>query len=470
MFCDGRADHLIYGAERIDAAVVTAEKLLREVYFGVDKYVGRFGVETYEFDLTGGGSLRNALECLEEFMTMLKARPEVSAEILHMAAELAENALYSAPRDETGRRRYRPSDRQHGVEVDPWEQARLSYAFDGRRILLSVTDWFGSLVPTRVRNTLRSGPAQRTNTGRPQRATTAPGGRRANNQRSGRGLRQVWERSSELVFNISPGKQTEVIAIRELGSQPTRCGLHLHYQGDLRRHLTATPNTIKVSDSMLVDIRQLIAKRKAPPVVMLEPKAANTRKWEDTLTDPQGKVLVADDSPLGVDTIKGLLHGSTSLQRSLEIGLRFLTVCYQGAIAYAVRGETLKPLIAAGEVGNWPELRALDIHLYDDCRLADLARTASSGRYKPSSAYRLDKLLTALTVGEGDAGGYIITVEITGHPRFVLFGFGRKYGRHLANKVAAPFHIKLTESVAKHLGMCVVATLAPAQRRQSTGS
>lgn len=433
LFCDGTANHLLCGRDRADAAAVAVEKTLRRAPFGIDKYTPRFGIETYKFELRSGDGLRDAIESFADFLDVVDCSADARDRLVSAANELGENALYSAPRDQHGRRLYGPRDRSIGVEVQPNERALFSYAFDGRRILMSVTDWFGSLKPARVRASLWKGRA-RTETSSIQQSTS--------------GLRKVWDCASELVFNIAPEERTEIIAIHELGDVGDRSGIHLFFCGNEVEEEARPQSSIEVSDSMQFDIRAHLARVQPPPVVTLPRKRAVTKTIEAPFEAP---IIPADETPVGLDTMCGLLHGAGDVTRILEIGLRFMTMCYAGAVVYEVDGGTLRAVLGAGEIASWTELRATQLHLSDDCRLADLARLGVPSRYRPSRQYRLDEHLGLVTSGEGSAQGYVLPLEVEDELRYVIFGFAPKYGRHLSDKVAESFQHELTANIVRQL-------------------
>ncbi len=434
LFCDGTANHLLSGRHRADAAAVAVEKTLRRAPFGIDKYTPRFGIETYKFELRSGRGLDDAVESFLEFLEVVDCPEDTRERLCTAARELGENALYSAPRDAHGRRLYGPRDRSLGVEVQANERALLSYAFDGRRILLSVTDWFGTLKPARVRASLWRGRA---------RTETSP------LQRGGSGLRRVWDSASELVFNIAPDERTEIIAIHELDDAGDRSGIHLFFCGTEAEEEARPQSSIQVSDSMQFDIRAHLARVQPPPVVTLPRKRAVTKTIEASFEAP---LIAADETPVGLDTMCGLLHGAGDVTRVLEVGLRFMTMCYAGAVVYEVEEGALRAVLGAGEIASWTELRATRLMLSDDCRLSDLARLGAPTRYRPSPHYRLDQHISQVTSGEASPLGYVLPLEIQEEVRYVLFGFTPKYGRHLADRVAESFQHEMVSNIERQLG------------------
>jgi len=280
----------------------------------------------------------------------------------------------------------------------------------------------------------------------------------------------VWNASSELIFNIDPGHQTEVICIRELDDSERRCGLHLFFAGEDALPSTASEDSVEVSDSMLIDIQSLQgARRQRPPVIVLKRKKRGSTTPTPTPTEVatalRSRMIEPRDLPLGMDTLFGLLHGTTTVQRSLEVGLGFMRVCYRGAIALEVSGDFMHVALGAGEIHDWPALRQLRLGLRADCRLADLVRSGLPEIYRPSPAYPFDFQLTAMTVGPtGDPLGLILPILVHGEARYALFGFSAKYGEHLSWNVVQSLSREMTDAIYRHLD----ATPSVPTRRPTT--
>ncbi len=453
-FCSGQAKHIAFGADRLEALPIAVEKLLRGSLFGIDKYQPRFGVEAYEFELRDGRSLQEALDCFDEFLGIVAAPPAMRDEIVPAVKELAFNALYSAPRNADGTRRYHASECRNGARVESTELVRLSYAFDGSRLLVSARDNFGSLLPSRIRSAIR----RLSNREHIRPAMLKP--------RKRASLSSVWTAFSELIFNIAPGVQTEVICIRELDGVSRRCGLHLFHAGDEAPAPADGKESIEVSDSMLIDIQARHgARRRLPPVVLLKRKRRGTTPTPTPTTTALRSRLVARELPAGMDTLFGLLHGASNVQRTLEVGLGFMRVCYRGAIALHVSNDSMQVVLGAGEIHDWSAVRQLSIGLRADCRLADLVRSGLPEIYRPSPAYPFDFQITEMTVGpEGDPIGLILPILVHGETRYALLGFHARYGEHLSWSVVQSLSNEIGEAIYRHLS--IAAPLA--NRRPET--
>ncbi|HMU39784.1 MAG TPA: hypothetical protein PKE31_12320 [Pseudomonadota bacterium] len=132
----------------------------------------------------------------------LPARHVVALE--QAADELLLNALYDAPRNADQTPRYSalsPSDRVL-LEAQPGESARLRFASDGMRIVLSVSDSIGHLRRKTVLDYLhRCATAQLRHQSPIEQKTSG----------AGVGLFLVAEAASELLFRLRPGRLTEVV-------------------------------------------------------------------------------------------------------------------------------------------------------------------------------------------------------------------------------------------------------------------
>ena len=114
------------------------------------------------------------------------------------------NAIFDAPVGPDKKPVYNHLDRTKPVQLAPEHQGLLRYASDGVFIAVSVQDPFGSLEPETILRYLEScyGEAAGSMNGE----TAAKGG-------AGRGLHQIVEGSDAVIFNIQPGRKTEVIAL-----------------------------------------------------------------------------------------------------------------------------------------------------------------------------------------------------------------------------------------------------------------
>lgn len=178
-------------------------KILTNHHFGLEPYTG-FGVEVRQERIKSSDQRAELLEQMDQYLSDSGVRPSYRDRARLVAEELLMNAVYDAPCDPVTRQPlFNHLPRTEGVVLEPQQQGLLSFAFDGTRILVSVRDPFGSLKPQTIYKYLKNSYAPE-----PQEINAQEGKGGA-----GRGLHQIVEASSELVFNLSPGKKTEVISV-----------------------------------------------------------------------------------------------------------------------------------------------------------------------------------------------------------------------------------------------------------------
>src|SRR5262249_25266466 len=116
--------------------------------------------------------------------------------------ELVMNALYNAPHDGDAAR-YMHLHRSEPVKLQSAEAAKLSYACDGYRLHIGVSDPFGRLTADTILAHIEARLS-----GNSEPLTGSGGG--------GFGIFTIYQSSSSLVVNLDPGKRTEVVSIIDL--------------------------------------------------------------------------------------------------------------------------------------------------------------------------------------------------------------------------------------------------------------
>jgi hypothetical protein len=111
------------------------------------------------------------------------------------------NAIFNAPVDETGNRRYIHKPRTADVVLDPDERATLRWAVGERFILLSIKDPFGSISAKEIL-AHTTGPAAEPELGSHQLG-------------AGIGLHIMSRAAHHLIFVLHPGRQNEIVALVE---------------------------------------------------------------------------------------------------------------------------------------------------------------------------------------------------------------------------------------------------------------
>ena len=180
--------------------IVTCQKLCRDDVFGIEKYLATWGIKVHEREIAHSSEKKTAIAELEEFLQRIDCHAAIIPAIALVADELLMNAIFDAPRDPTGHAKYAEMDRREPLQLGPEEHVDLRYACDGRYVAVAVSDRYGSLnrevIVRYLKRGLLSGKAD---------IEEKAGG-------AGLGLYMVFSSITQLVFNICPGKRTEVIA------------------------------------------------------------------------------------------------------------------------------------------------------------------------------------------------------------------------------------------------------------------
>jgi hypothetical protein len=180
--------------------LVTCKKILANDIFGIEKYVGAWGVKVHERTVTGMASRREALSELGTYLENLGCPSFVVPDIVTVADELLLNAIVHAPHDAAGNPKYEHIGPSPTLELELHERALLSYACDGQRLLISVRDRFGRLGKDTLTRYL-----SRSLENEPVSPEEKSGG-------AGLGLTLSFRSIHQMIFNIQPGGCTEVIA------------------------------------------------------------------------------------------------------------------------------------------------------------------------------------------------------------------------------------------------------------------
>jgi hypothetical protein len=137
---------------------------------------------------------------LEDFLDEIDCYGAIKNAVLLVADELIMNAIFNAPRDESGQPKYTHRHRDR-LELEPHERVFFRFACDGRNVALSVSDQFGSLdrevIVKYLERCFSGGPAEMEE-------------KRAG---AGLGLYMVFNSITQLTFNIHSDVSTEVIAL-----------------------------------------------------------------------------------------------------------------------------------------------------------------------------------------------------------------------------------------------------------------
>lgn len=180
--------------------LVTCEKVLRRNIFGIEKYVGSWGVVLRHAVLTRLAEKSAVLGDFEKFLNALDVPETIVQGMVTVAEELILNAVIHAPRDEHGHAKYEAVGPRADLVLEKGEEVRIAYGCDGQRLMLSVTDNFGRL----EKHTLRNYVSRAFDGAQLHTENKASG--------AGLGLSMSMRSIHQLIFNIQDQKRTEVIA------------------------------------------------------------------------------------------------------------------------------------------------------------------------------------------------------------------------------------------------------------------
>ncbi len=178
----------------------TVTKLASHNIFGLEKYLN-WGVDVQELPIKRSDERISLREKMAEYFVGMGVRKSILDNVDVVAEELLMNAIYDAPMDVNGRSLFNKLSRQEIVMLKPEQQGRFRFASDGTYAAISVEDPFGGLTADTVLNYLDSCYG-----GRAGELNKDKGG-------AGRGLHQIIENSTLVVFNVAPKKRTEVVAL-----------------------------------------------------------------------------------------------------------------------------------------------------------------------------------------------------------------------------------------------------------------
>ena len=197
----------------------TIRKLSSRDIFGMEKYLS-WGTEVAEYAVTRSDQRGELIGKLDDYLDSIGIRGGLKRKSSRVAEELLMNAIYDAPTDASGRALYNHRDRSELLVLNPREHAVFRYACDGTFLAISVVDRFGALTRSTILDYLERCFQEKIG-GSPEEGK---GG-------GGNGLFQIIQSSSLTAFNVSPGVQTEVIALLNINIQMEKRSTHssFHY-------------------------------------------------------------------------------------------------------------------------------------------------------------------------------------------------------------------------------------------------
>ncbi len=222
LFAHGGLAHLITAPMPVlaEELAITAQKILRRDYFGLEKYLG-WGAVMRDTEITSTTDRLRALAELSEAVEAMQIGRRHQQAVELIADELILNAIHHGPVDARGAHYLRELSRVSPRELARHERPLLRWGCDGRMFAIEVTDRFGSLDAATAVDYVA-------------KCLGRPGSVRSEGEGSGIGLAMAYASSSQLVFNVEPGRRTEAIAIIDVrpwppASAPSLPSLHLFF-------------------------------------------------------------------------------------------------------------------------------------------------------------------------------------------------------------------------------------------------
>lgn len=173
---------------------VTTQKLIRGDLFGAEKYL-LWGTELHEHVISRASARP---ELVGRLAAQVRARGQsarVASMAMLVADELISNAVHNAPVDPSGAHYRKDLPRDQELELDEQHQVVLRWGCDARYIAIEVSDRFGSLDRDTILRALAKKDVRESGGG------------------AGMGVALTYRSCDHLVFNLAPGKRTEIIAL-----------------------------------------------------------------------------------------------------------------------------------------------------------------------------------------------------------------------------------------------------------------
>jgi hypothetical protein len=199
-----------------DELVTTAQKLLRDDVFGLEKYVG-WPAAIRSAILEDALDRPAAVAALVAGVAQAGLSERVTSLASVIADELLANAIYAAPVDERGERTRRSVPRDQALPLAGRAAVRLRWACDARFLAIEVADGWGSLAPT-APGPLIARSARRAGRAGGSTAIASAG------DAGGMGLALAYACCHQLVIGVAPGRRTEMIALIDVRHRPTELG------------------------------------------------------------------------------------------------------------------------------------------------------------------------------------------------------------------------------------------------------
>ncbi|CAN5125504.1 hypothetical protein BH11MYX1_BH11MYX1_26820 [soil metagenome] len=181
---------------------ITAHKLVLGDLFGAEKYL-LWGTQLHEVEVTHSTQRAQIVTDLANSVRSRGQSARVASMAMLVTDELISNAVHNAPCDAAGHHYRSEVARDTALELDAPHQVRLRWGCDARYFAIEVTDQFGSLDRATILRSLARHDVRESGGG------------------AGMGLALSYRSCDHLVFNLAPGKRTQIIALIDVRYPPS---------------------------------------------------------------------------------------------------------------------------------------------------------------------------------------------------------------------------------------------------------
>jgi CheY-like chemotaxis protein len=180
---------------------ITAHKLIHRDLFGADKYL-LWGTALQGHTLTRSTARAQLIAQLADAVRARGQSARVASMAMLVADELMSNAVHNAPVDSAGAHYRKDLPRDTKLDLDDKHAVRLRWGCDARYLAIEVTDQFGSLDRDTILRSLAKADVRDSGVG------------------AGMGIALAYRSCDHLVFNLSPGRRTEIVALIDVRYPP----------------------------------------------------------------------------------------------------------------------------------------------------------------------------------------------------------------------------------------------------------
>lgn len=180
----------------------TIHKLIRRDIFGVEKYL-LWGTELFTHQLTRASQRATLVAQIADEVRQRGQSARVASMAMLVSDELVSNAVHNAPIDASGEHFRKDVARNIEIELSGRDIVQLRWGCDARYLAIEVTDQYGSIDRETILHSLGKNDIRESGGG------------------AGMGIALSYRSCDHLVFNLAPGKRTEIIALIDVRYPPS---------------------------------------------------------------------------------------------------------------------------------------------------------------------------------------------------------------------------------------------------------